>query len=127
MSDCNPETMVTELQNKMDNFINELETKKPTYVSYEMFKQALELNTENLRQLYSMLHDLIMEKTFVVDVDMGGIKFIVSGNNDNTDNVIEAANKMVDKLTKKFYTKGELDRMVKNQKRNDSDVKKGYN
>lgn len=125
--ECNPETTFSDLRNKMSEFLTEMESKKTTFVSYEVFKQALEINTENLRELYSMLHEMIMEKNFVIDVDMGGIKFVVSGSNENMENVINAADKMVDKLTKKFYTKSELNKMMKNAKRSDSDVKKGYN
>jgi len=119
--------ILKDLENRVGEFSKELNKTPMVFVPYDIFKQAMELNTENLKQLYSMLHEINMEKNFFIDIDMGGIKFQVSGTQANSDNVVKAADKMVEKFSKKFFNKTELKKMVLDTKRKDADVKKGYN
>jgi len=122
-------------QNPFDGFLNRMKEygeslkknpAKEPYVSFELFKQSMELNTENLRQLYSMIHDLNMQKSYSIEIDMGGIKMAITGEQKNSDNVIKAAEKLIDKLTKKFYTRAEIEKLSKQIIGEKTNVEKGY-
>jgi CRISPR/Cas system CSM-associated protein Csm2 small subunit len=122
-------------ENSFDGFLNRMKEygkylkgtpAETQFVSFELFKQTMELNTENLRQLYSMIHDINMQKAYTIELDMGGIKFAISGEHKNSDNVVKAAEKLIDKLTKKFYTKEELQKMSKQLSEGKTSVEKGY-
>lgn len=104
----------------------DLKNSKAEYVSMEVFKSAMELNTENMRQLYEMLHDINMEKVFSMEMDLGGIKFILAGSDANSDMVIKAAEKMIELLTSKFFTKHELKKFLDDTKRKEIDGQKIY-
>ena len=119
---------IKNLQTQSAGFLSNL-PKVPdlTFVPYDVFRQFVDINTENLRQLYAMLHELNMQKNFSIEMDMGGLKFAVSGNHNKSKDVMKAADLMVDHLSKKFYTRSELKRMAAEIRRTDNDVKKGYN
>jgi hypothetical protein len=114
------------LTDNLNKLTGELNKNPPIFVPYEIFRQAMDIQTENLKQLYSMLHELNMEKNFTVEIDMGGIKFVVCGDSQNSQNVVKAADLMVDKFTKKFFTKAELTKLTKEMQKRETDAKKGY-
>lgn len=121
----------TEFQNfikRMQEYSKTLQQVSPTTqaVSFELFKQSMELNTENLRQLYSMIHDINMTKIYTIELDMGGIKLAITGDQKNSDDVIKSAERLIDKLAEKFYTKEELQKLSKQFSEVKSNVEKGY-
>lgn len=119
--------ILKDFEKRVGEFSKDLNKIPMVFVPYDIFKQYTELNTENLKQLYSMLHEINMEKNFFIDIDMGGIKFQVSGAQANSENVVKAADKMVEKFTKKFFNKADLKKLITDTNRKDADVKKGYN
>jgi CRISPR/Cas system CSM-associated protein Csm2 small subunit len=116
-----------------DSFISRAKKQKEllnkfegTYVPLDVFRTTVELSTENMRQLYAMLHEMNMEKGFSMEMDLGGIKFVLAGSEANSENVILAAEKMIELLTSKFYTKNDMEKLMKENKRKDVDEQKSY-
>lgn len=73
-----------------------------------------------------MLHEINMQKSFSMEVDMGGIKMIISGDSQKPDDVIKAANTLIDKFAERIFTKTDIVKYAKELQQKECDEKKGY-
>ena len=91
-----------------------LDTNRTTEgVPYEIFKQAMDWNTENMRELYAILHELAMTKMFVLEYRVGDVVLSVRCDNGDIEPAVTAIEKMSEKLSKKIFDKERLALLVK--------------
>lgn len=82
-------------------------------VPYEIFKQAMDWNTENMREIYSILHELTMTKLFQLEYKVGDIVLSVQCDKGDIDAAVEAVERMSSKMSKKIFDKERLSMLVK--------------
>ncbi len=102
---ASPEEIDEQAANFMDRMkmaIERLKKDAPNEsVSYPVFIQTMDFLTENMMQVYSLLHQAAMEKTFTFDFRVGDVILSTTCGHDD----IERATKMMEKLAKSLADK----------------------
>jgi len=111
---------------KLNDMIKDLNNKQPIFVPYDIFKQAMEWNTENMKVLYDVMHEIASEKTFKVDFTIGEFSFSFSGRYEDSKKIIDSAEKMSCKLANKLLKAERIGMLSKDVKRTTDDSKRLY-
>lgn len=96
------------------------------FVPYDIYKQNLELMTENLRELYEILHDITMEKMFTIDFKIGDLSYTLSGRHEDSDKIIEASEKLAEKILVKILDEKKLENIKNEIRRSKDDSQRSY-
>lgn len=111
---------------KVNEMLKDVENKRPLYVTYDIFKQAMELSTENMKTIYNVLHEIASEKTFSIDFSVGEFNFSISGRHEDADKIIETSEKMANRLSNKLLNCERLGLLNKETKRDNDEHRKSY-
>jgi hypothetical protein len=98
---------------KNEEYLKKLNEKTPLFVPYEVFKQAMEVNGENLKEIYSMMHTINMERPYCVEMNAGDFGFSVSGPKEDMEKISKVAQEMTDAILKKVFSKDAMKLLVK--------------
>lgn len=122
----NPLDIFNKFKKEYEKVLDEINVKKLKYVPYEIFRQAMEWNTENMKHLYDLMHQLATEQAFRIEFSIGEISFVFTGRHQDSDKIIESAERMVASITKKLLDKERTELISKSTKRNTDDKEKIY-
>lgn len=107
-------------------FVKQLNEKAPLFVPYDIFKQAMEWNGENLKEIYSMIHTMNMEKPFSIEMNAGDFGFVVSGTREEADKITQSAKELSDMILQKVFSKNAMKMLVKKGDASCNDPGKSY-
>lgn len=102
-----------ELSEKSEAFIKKLNETAPLFVPYEVFKQAMEINGENMKEIYSMMHSINMEKMYTIEMNAGDFGFIISGPSCESEMIVKTAKDLTDSILGKVFSKNAMKMLVK--------------
>lgn len=104
-----------ELVARNEAYVKELNAKSPLFVPYEVFKQSMEIYGENLKEIYSMMHTINMERPFSIEMSAGDFGFIVSGSKEDSAHISRLAQEMTEKILNKVFDKDTMKMLVKKE------------
>lgn len=87
----------------------EVNSREALFLPYEVFKQYNELLTENMKQLYGMLHSINMTKAVSVEFRLGDMEFCMTGPHQELDKLTEKAETMIKQILNRLTKKSVID------------------
>jgi hypothetical protein len=99
----------------MDILSKKKEPSPQSYVPYEIFKMAMDLNTENLKEIYSMMHQINMERPYSIEMKAGDFGFSVTGSREDADKIAATSRELTEIILKKVFSKDAMKLLMKRE------------
>lgn len=126
MTDMTDKEFMEKMRKHLQSVESKVKPKDNNYVTYEVFHAANDITLENMRELYSMIHDLTMEKLFTVDFKIGDINIILSSSSGDKDSLIQTAEKMITDLLTRIERVQKIPDLRKDEQRKKDETDKAF-
>ena len=124
--ETNEQSVRDALLEKLEKSALDINSREALFLPYEVFKQYNALVTENMKQIYNMLHHITMSKNVVIEFAFGDVNFSMTGPAEDFDKLTEKSEDMVKIILKRLTSKTVIRAIRPEKQETGYDDRKGY-
>jgi hypothetical protein len=115
-----------EFLSKMKDAAMEINSREAMFLPYEVFKQYNELVTENMKQIYNMIHGIAMKRNVTIEFELGSMSFAMTGPQDELEKISANTKEMLDLILSRLLKKSVVGTLNITSVKGVTDDKRGY-